>query len=461
LAKSDPAGRFHRRRPFFGAENGCEWIARAIESRFKPETSYTMKSPVWSLSFALSHHGRKLSTGLIILGLVTVSGKATAQPVVLGPSAGYYTPPALPQAPASDSILPGFLETSLFQWGPVLLHPHLSYRYLYGDGIEAAPGHQTTTSVNTIALGVLATLGTHWSLDYTPSKTFYSNAAFTDSFNQSLTLLGGTTFEKWTLQVGQTYTSMTTPRIETGRQTSEDTYGTNASADYRFTDRIQLDTSLGYQVRSTEDFNSSKDSMITEGLHYQFSERVDTSVNLGYGYSSVSSGPDMTYTRPAFGIDWKPTEKVSLSANAGYEIRKFRSGGAGSLKTPTFGASMSYRPFTTTSVNLSGERGVSTSYFSNQVTRDTGWSVGVRQRLLQHYYLSADYSGQKSSYISTNPALAVGRADRNYSFNVSLSTIFFQRATVSVLYQNTHNSSNDLGFGFTSTMVGFDLGYRF
>ncbi|HEY4245778.1 MAG TPA: carbohydrate porin [Lacunisphaera sp.] len=420
-----------------------------------------MKSLVWTSSRHLLRHSRKLSAGLILLGLVTVTTNLAAQSVISTPSGPSYTPPALPQGPATDSILPGFLETSLFQWGPVTIHPHLSYRFLYGDGVQANPGQQKKTSVNTISLGLLGTLGTHWSLDYTPSKTFYSNSAFSDSFNQSLSLLGGTTFEKWTFQVGQTYLSSTTPLIETGRQTKEDSYGTNASADYRFTDRIQLDTALGYQVRSTEDFNNSKDSTITERLHYQFSDRVDTSVNLGYGYSKVSLGPDMTFTRPAATATWKPTEKVSLAANIGYEVRRFRTGGAGDLKTPTFDASMNYRPFSTTSISFSTTRGVSTSYFSNQVTRDTSWTVGFNQRLLQHYYLSADYSGQKSSYISTDPSLTVGRDDRNYNFNVSLSTALFQRATVSVLYQNTHNTSNDLGFGFTSKMIGFDLGYQF
>jgi uncharacterized protein (PEP-CTERM system associated) len=101
------------------------------------------------------------------------------------------------------------------------------------------------------------------------------------------------------------------------------------------------------------------------------------------------------------------------------------------------------------------------AYFSDQITRNTGWQLNIQQRLLQHYYLSAGYSGQKSTYLSTDPAVVAGRDDKNYSFNVRLSTVFFQRANVALIYQNTHNDSNATGFGFNSTQVGFELGYQF
>ena len=155
-----------------------------------------MKLPFWNLSPDLLHQNRKFSSSLILLSVMGVAGNLAAQPVISAPSEPSYVPAALPQAPATDSILPGFLETSLFQWGPVTLHPNVSYQYRYGDGIQANPGQQSKTSVNTISLGILAAIGTHWSLNYSPSKTYYSNSNFSDSFDQSLSLLGGTSFEK-------------------------------------------------------------------------------------------------------------------------------------------------------------------------------------------------------------------------------------------------------------------------
>jgi hypothetical protein len=386
---------------------------------------------------------------------------AMAQPVVSPPPAVSYVPAALPQAPVSDSALPTLWGTAPFQWGVVSLHPHFSYRFLYGDGIQASPSQQSTTSVHTISPGVLLNIGTHWTLDYTPTQTYYSNPVFKDTLDHAVSLLGGTSFQNWTLQFSQTYASSSAPLIETGRQTSEDNYGTAASAAYRFGNQMQLDTSLSYQARFSTAFPDSRESTFGERLHYQFSSRLDTSVSLDFGYVNMSVGTDMTYTRPAVQLNWKATDKITFNVQGGFENRKFRTGGANDLNSPTFGASIQYQPFTTTTLSFTANRGVAAAYFTNQITKNTGWTLNLQQRLFQHYYLSAGYSGQKATYVTTDPTLVAGRDDQNYSFNVRLSTAFFQRGTIALLYQNGHNSSNRTGFGFSSNQVGLEVGYRY
>jgi hypothetical protein len=343
----------------------------------------------------------------------------------------------------------------------VTLHPHFLYRFLYGNGIQANPGQQSKTSINAFSPGVLMNIGTHWTLDYTPTKTFYSDPAFRNTLEHAASLLGGTSYQDWTLQVSQTYVSSSAPLIETGQQTKEDLYGTMASADYHFSKQMQLDTTFNYQARFSAAYPDSRDSSLGERFHYLFSPRVDTSVSLDYGYINMSEGSDMSYTRPAVQLNWKATDKATFNLQAGFENRKFRTGGAADLNTPTFGASIQYQPFTTTTVSFTANRGVAVAYFNNEVTKNTSWALTLQQRLLQHYYLNASYSGQKSTYVSTDPNVVAGRDDRNYSFNIRLSTAFFQRATIAILYQNTHNTSNSVGYGFTSSQMGLELGYRF
>jgi len=400
---------------------------------------------------------------LLLLGLSLAGGiEARAQSVILPPTAVPNTPPAAAaQAPATESTPPSLGAGSPFQWGIISLHPHLFYRLLYGDGLQSAPGQQLKTTINSISLGVLANIGTHWTLDYTPTQTYYSNDAFKDTLDHSVRLLGGTTYENWSFNLSQTYTSTFTPLIETGQQTGEDNYGTMASAGYHLNDKVQLDTNLAYQARFTSIFPDSRETTIGERAHYRIAPDVDTSVSLDYGWVNMSEGVDMTYTRPGVQVNWKAADKTTVNLEAGYETRRFDTPGAENLNSPTFGAGIQFQPFPTTSLSFNANKGVAVSYFTNQVTKNTGWTVSLQQRLLRHYFLSAGYSGQKSSYVSTDPNVTVNRDDRNYGLNVRLSTVFFQRASVALLYQNTHNKSDNAGYGFTSSQIGVEIGYQF
>src|SRR5271165_5201459 len=68
----------------------------------------------------------------------------------------------------------------LFQWGPFSLSPDVEYQYSYGDGLQATPGHSSTTATQSLTTGVQLTGGSVWTVDYTPTWKFYSNPAFKD-----------------------------------------------------------------------------------------------------------------------------------------------------------------------------------------------------------------------------------------------------------------------------------------
>lgn len=419
-----------------------------------------MKSSLWTLPQNISNRPARIVYATVAIAFVFGTPAIYAQPVVSGPTQVSNTPPAAVQPDSSESA-PRVSASSLFQWGFVTAHPHLSYRYLYGDGLQSSPGVQKKTSINSISPGVLFNIGTHWTLDYSPTQTYYSDSAFKDTLDHSVRILGLTSYDDWSFSLSQSFTTTDTPLIETGRQTKENGYTTAATLGYHFNNQLQLDTNFGYTARFTTMFPDSRDTTIGERLHYQFLPRTDASVSLDYGYTDLSSGTDMTYIRPGVAFSWKATDKASFNVSAGVENRKFRTGGADSLNSPTFGAGILLQPLTTTSISVSANRGVAVAYFTNQITRNTGWSLNIQQRLLQHYYLSAGYAGQKSTFLSTDPLVTAGRGDKHHSFNVRLSTLFFERATVAVLYQNTHNDSNESGFGFSSSQIGVELSYQF
>ena len=183
---------------------------------------------------------------------------------------------------------------------------------------------------------------------------------------------------------------------------------------------------------------------------------------LDLGYVDVTPGIDMTYTRPQVTIGWRPTNKLSLNVNAGAEHRKFKRSGTASLNRPTYGAAVYYQPLESTTLSLAGNRGVSTSYFANQVTDSTSWNIGLNQRLLQRISLNMSAGRTNSRYIPTaRNFIAIAREDTSYSYNVRLSTRFAERGTIGIFYQRTRNSSDVSVYTFNSDQMGVEVGYRF
>ena len=69
--------------------------------------------------------------------------------------------------------------------------------------------------------------------------------------------------------------------------------------------------------------------------------------------------------------------------------------------------------------------------------------------------------------LASATGLSTSRNDDVYSFNARLSCHLLKRGTVAVFYSYSENSSSQTGFtsgsgfGYTSTQVGFEIGYRY
>jgi hypothetical protein len=385
---------------------------------------------------------------------------AAAQSVVSStpaPSA----PPAGLQPGATDEGLTN-PSTAPLQWGLIAVRPHAFYRLTRGDGIQPSPGQQTTTTISTISAGLLFEIGKRWTADYTPTWTLYSNPVFSDTLDHLIDVKGHASFTDGTLQFTQRYASTNSPRIETGRQTHEETDDTSVSVNYSLGRKTRLEVILSQNLRFIEAAPNSYEWSMQDWFHYQISNRLDGAVGLGLGYVSVEPGTDMDYTRPQVRIGWRPTNKLSFDVHAGAEQRHFRKQGAATLNSPTYGASAYYLPFEFTTLTLAGERAVTASYFAGQVNENTTWSIGLNQRLLQKLNFNATASRANTRYIPSGlSTIITTRDDTSYSYNLRLSTSFLRRGTIGVVYQHTRNSSDAAGFGFSSNQVGLEIGYSY
>src|SRR5687767_10136302 len=114
--------------------------------------------------------------------------------------------------------------------GPVTLRPHISATFSYSDGLRSRPGQNSKTAMQEYAPGMLFQLGRRWTLDYTPSLTFYSNDEFEDTLDHFVTLSGGASYHPWNFGFSQSYSVSSAPLVETGQQTSRQSFGTSLSA---------------------------------------------------------------------------------------------------------------------------------------------------------------------------------------------------------------------------------------
>ena len=242
-----------------------------------------------------------------------------------------------------------------YQWGPVSFRPSLSYSFLYGTGIQSSPGNQQASVVQTVSPNFLFVIGSHWTLDYTPSWTFYSSREFKNTLNHAASLSWGTSYEDWVLGFSQGYTRSDTPLIETGAQTEQESYSTAINASYQFNTKISLDMGLsqnfnnigngGNPANQLGNLANSKAWSTMEWLNYEFWPRLSAGIGVGGGYTIQDGSPDSLNEQYQARVNWRATDKISFQLSGGVEDKQYLSGGASALVTPIFGATIQYQPF--------------------------------------------------------------------------------------------------------------------
>ena len=334
------------------------------------------------------------------------------------------------------------------------------YRFISGDGLPAAGSNHVASTIQEISPGLLVGIGSHWALDYTPTWRYYSNKQFRDTLDHNVILTGGTTYEDWVLGLSQSYISSSTPLVETGQQTEQQSWLTALKASYRFNSKMTMDLTLDQDIVSAQDFTSYHEWSTLDWLNYQFWPRLDAGLGAGFGYVNVDAGSDMTYEQFQGRFRWRATDKLSFQVHGGLEDRQFLSGGAGNLLNPIAGGLLQYQPFEATKLSLMADRTVAVSYFQNQTTESTEVTGDFNQRLLKRFFLDLAGGYHTVKYVGAGAA-ATARRDDYYTFNVRLSCSFRQRGTAAVFYQYSNDASSVPGFSFASNQVGFEIGYRF
>ncbi len=422
--------------------------------------------------------GRPFQLGAAALLLFAFAAAATAQEILAPPPPEYFAKPPvfgptatnLPGMATNEVTIP-LAPKPLLELGPVVVRPHILYRFSYGDGIPAAPGEQVLTAINELSPGLLLQLGDHWMLDYTPTLRFYSSDHFRDTTDHAVLFSGTAPYRDWVFGLSQTFATSSQPLAETASQTDEETFVTALHAAYHMSSAMSLELGGNQNFRfftqsvTNQSLVDSREWSTLDWLNYQFSPTFGAAIGAGFGYVDVSAGSDMTYEQLQGRVNLRAGDKLGFVLSGGADYRQFIDSDAPNLLNPIYGLSVVYQLTETTTLSANGTRVVSAAYFQDQVTETTSIGGGLRQRFFKKLYLDLTGGYTMTTYKATirNPVsiVNVNRED-DYSFvNVRLSVALLKRGTVAVFYQASENTSNASGFAYTSNQGGFELGYRF
>ena len=407
-------------------------------------------------------------TGSAVIRCLAVSlalgsaARAHAQDVVMaGPQEQLVTPATRAQDQRTNQSQPDGPPESPFIVGPVILHPHLSYRYLHTTGLLVQQGLQVTTDITTLSPGLLMDFGKDWTVDYTPTWTYYSTRTKRDTLDHALNIRGATTYEDWAFEFSESYNKSAPTLIETAQQTDQVSWATLLSATYNYGPKLSLQTIASLNELYSDTFPDSRDWASMNWVNVKITPQVETALGFGLGFTDVVGGADLKHQQYLGRVNWNPADKLKFSIQGGMDLRRSESSTIGVVRNPILQATLDYQLLETTKLTLAEARTVVNSYFRDEVTSGSQWSINLQQRLLGRLFLTTGYSHRNTTYSSVTTTNFVGRSDRSQAFSARLTTQLLRRLTLAVIYQNSRNSSNISGFGFSSTQFGVEVGCKY
>lgn len=414
-------------------------------------------------------------------GFLLAAGVLTAQRMLGAPvfmsEPAVVTTPQVEQEDVTNNEMNVFIpagevnpdSNGLFQYGPANFHPHFNYSVTYGSGIAYTVGEQHDTVLQQLSPGLTVDLGSHWTVDYTPTINFYSSHYFQDNVGHSASLTGATHYEDWEFSLSQAFSSTQSPITETGAQTSQQAYTTALSAVCALSDQWSANAAVDQDFTLVSGFQNSYNWSTAEGLSYQFFPRLNAGFSLGGGYTKVEpngtgpSNPDFVDEQGQLNLNWRATDKISFQLSGGLEDQQYLTSGYKDNLSPVFSGAVQYQPFQYTQISLTASRtvGASDYFLSAQTTETTSVGLGLSQRILVKYQLNIGLAYSRGDYTTTFGSLNTTRTDDQYSFNASFGRNFLTYANWAFTYEYSDNKSDIPGFSQRSNQIGFQIGLHF
>lgn len=371
--------------------------------------------------------------------------------------------PLVDQAAAAlaPGASPAARAAALFRTGLIGLRPAFDYSFVHADGIQQARGRPLATNIQTTSLGLSTDIGPNWNVSYLPAWVVYSNPAFRDNVEQHLALTGAVFRPAWSASISQAYGRMDTPIVETGSQTAEQMSTTSLGFRWRWPANLNFNATLGQNLTFLDKLPDRYEWTAAPEIDYQPVQQLLIGVGCTVGYVFVYHGPNSTYTRPMAHVQWQLTRKTALNASVGLDRWHFLAGNHSTTTSLYYAVGAAWNPFATTAVNITALRTDSAGLLRGEMSRTTGTSITLQQRLLGLLWLNLGMDRQRTAYLGAVAPTESRRSDQLRSYTASLSVPVLQRGSLSLFYRASYNGSTASGFGFASHQFGFEFGFKY
>jgi len=415
-------------------------------SVIRPATCCT----VWSALLAACASGQAQS---VLVPPVEVSDRTPSMEAAAANQVGSVGVPILRR--------PSEAEAYPLRWGPLQIHPHLSYQLMYGDGILQGPSAAEKTAVQSIAPGMYFDVGRHWAVDGAVTFNEYSNPVFKDNVGYTLAVKGIVPREDWVVNFGYTSSLTEETQVETGTQDKQNLHLLGASATHQFHNRLSLELGVSQDIRLSKEQSDYVTWSSINWLNYQATAKTSVGLGGGGGYNLVDPGTDWFFEQIRGRVLWQPGKKLNVQVSGGGQFVQFQRTEVSPEVFPLVDASVSWQIFTSTILAASFNHAIENSLQVDQFVERTGVGVSLRQRFFEHFYLDIRPAFTRAVYDSSVAGATTGREDDYVSVQVQLSAVLFKKLRSSVFYQFADNDSSADVFTFQSNQVGLRLDYRY
>lgn len=348
---------------------------------------------------------------------------------------------------------------SQIRYGPFDLWPRVAYDVSYGNGLNAGPDRNQSTWLQTLNPAFNLGIGNHWTIGYSPSIRIFTLEGFENTVNQNINLLGQTAWENWNFRFNHATAISNDPLIETATQTEQTTHSTTLGATWDHGTKGAFDFSLNQNIRLADRF-SDLFSWSAQGWYdYPWKRAVRVGVGLAVGYDMMEGGSDMLNERINLRFSGPISRKISYSLGGGVEVRSYFGSDADPSLSPLVNARINYQILELTSLSMGFSHDVGTSYFADQITKNTSFQGTVTQVLGRDWSVSGSGGYRFSSYQFTSADRSVAREDNSAFGGASINWRPLPRFSTGLYYSYRSNGSDQQEFSFDSHQVGLRMSW--
>lgn len=251
--------------------------------------------------------------------------------------------------------------------------------------------------------------------------------------------------------------------LDVGQRTRENLYNTSLLGNYYVSDKVSVDVSGQLSVSDYAGALLSNTTLSGSGF-FNYSPTGKTTLGLGVtaGYVIADRpNPDQSFEQGNLRLSYVPSSKFVFSGQVGLELRQ-SSDEDNTEVTPVFDLSVSYNPFDSTAISLTGSRQTLTSaVLGGQDYRTTGLTLGVSQRFFQKFFLRLSVGYTHSEYVATVVGVSAARTDDYFFLQPGLDYNVRDNLSVGAFYSHRESTSSQTNRDFSDDQGGGRVSFSF